>query len=34
MKRHPRDAVTEAYLAFGGPLLGTIGAMAVFGAAM
>lgn len=29
MKRHPRDAVTEAYIAFGGPLLGSIGA-AVF----
>jgi Zn-dependent protease len=26
MKRHPRDAVTEAYMAYGGPLLGTIGA--------
>jgi Zn-dependent protease len=26
MKRHPRDAVTEAYVAFGGPLLGTMGA--------
>lgn len=33
MKRHPRDAVTEAYLAIGGPVLGTIGAIAVFGAA-
>jgi Zn-dependent protease len=29
MKRHPRDAATEAYIAFGGPLLGSIGA-AVF----
>lgn len=29
MKRHPRDAVTEAYIAFGGPLLGSVGA-AVF----
>lgn len=28
MKRHPRDAVTEAYIAFGGPLLGSIGAVA------
>jgi Zn-dependent protease len=28
MKRHPRDAVTEAYIAFGGPLLGSIGAAA------
>ncbi|MFC0216655.1 site-2 protease family protein [Paenibacillus chartarius] len=27
MKRHPRDAATEAYIAFGGPLLGTIGAV-------
>lgn len=26
MKKHPRDAETEAYLAFGGPLLGTLGA--------
>lgn len=33
MKRHPRDAVTEAYVAFGGPLLGTAGALAVFAAA-
>ncbi|CAG7633168.1 site-2 protease family protein [Paenibacillus allorhizosphaerae] len=33
MKRHPRDAVTEAYMAYGGPLLGTIGATAVFIAA-
>ncbi|MCS7460818.1 site-2 protease family protein [Paenibacillus doosanensis] len=33
MKRHPRDAVTEAYIAFGGPLLGSIGALAVFGLA-
>jgi len=31
MKRHPRDAVTEAYIAFGGPVLGTIGALLVFG---
>lgn len=28
MKKHPRDAVTEAYIAFGGPLLGSIGALA------
>lgn len=28
LKRHPRDAVTEAYIAYGGPLLGTIGAFA------
>ncbi|MCR8636727.1 site-2 protease family protein [Paenibacillus radicis (ex Xue et al. 2023)] len=33
MKRHPRDAVTEAYIAIGGPVLGTVGALAVFGAA-
>jgi Zn-dependent protease len=33
MKRQPLDAKTEAYIAFGGPLLGTIGAVAVFGAA-
>lgn len=33
LKRHPQDARTEAYLAFGGPLLGTIGATAVFAAA-
>ncbi|GAA3412767.1 site-2 protease family protein [Paenibacillus hodogayensis] len=26
MKRHPRDAVTEAYIAYGGPLIGTLGA--------
>lgn len=30
MKRHPRDAVTEAYIAYGGPLIGTIGATAAF----
>ncbi|MBV6713781.1 site-2 protease family protein [Paenibacillus chitinolyticus] len=30
MKRNPRDAVTEAYIAYGGPLLGTIGATAAF----
>ncbi|MDH6426773.1 Zn-dependent protease [Paenibacillus sp. PastH-3] len=33
MKKHPLDAKTEAYVAFGGPILGTIGATAVFGAA-
>jgi Zn-dependent protease len=27
MKRHPRDAETEAYVAFGGPLIGTAGAI-------
>ncbi|MNW23368.1 Peptidase family M50 [compost metagenome] len=30
MRRHPRDAATEAYMAFGGPLWGTVGATAVF----
>ncbi|WP_270169624.1 site-2 protease family protein [Paenibacillus sp. SYP-B4298] len=30
MKRHPKDAATEAYIALGGPLLGTLGAMAVY----
>lgn len=30
LKRHPRDAATEAYIAFGGPLLGTVGAIAVY----
>lgn len=33
MKKQPLDAQTEAYIAFGGPILGTIGATAVFGAA-
>ncbi|WP_282937102.1 site-2 protease family protein [Paenibacillus sp. RC67] len=33
MKRHPRDAVTEAYLAFGGPILGSVGALVAFGLA-
>ncbi|MDQ0193101.1 site-2 protease family protein [Paenibacillus wynnii] len=33
MKRRPLDAKTEAYIAFGGPVLGTLGAVAVFGAA-
>lgn len=32
MRRHPRDAQTEAYLAMGGPVLGTVGALAVFAA--
>lgn len=27
MKRHPRDAETEAYIAMGGPVLGSIGAL-------
>lgn len=30
MKRHPRDAVTEAYIAYGGPFIGTLGATAAF----
>jgi Zn-dependent protease len=30
LKRNPRDAVTEAFVAFGGPLLGTVGAVAAF----
>jgi Zn-dependent protease len=30
MKKHPRDAATEAYIAFGGPILGTVGALASF----
>jgi Zn-dependent protease len=30
MKKHPRDAVTEAYIAFGGPILGTLGALVTF----
>ncbi|WP_258881455.1 site-2 protease family protein [Paenibacillus sp. sptzw28] len=30
LKRNPRDAVTEAYIAIGGPLVGTIGAAAAF----
>lgn len=36
MKRHPRDAQTEAYIALGGPLLGTVGALLayVLGAAL
>lgn len=34
MKKQPRDAVTEAYIAFGGPLLGTLGAVACYGLAM
>jgi Zn-dependent protease len=28
MKKQPQDAATEAYLAFGGPIIGTIGALA------
>jgi Zn-dependent protease len=30
MKKHPRDAATEAYIAFGGPILGTAGALTAF----
>ena len=30
MKRHPRDAATEAYIGIGGPVLGSIGALAAF----
>lgn len=30
MKKHPRDAVTEAYIAIGGPVLGTVGALGAF----
>lgn len=33
MKRQPLDARQEAYVAFGGPILGSIGAVVVFGAA-
>jgi len=31
MKKMPQDAVTEAYIAYGGPLLGTIGALVSYG---
>ncbi|HEY0073499.1 MAG TPA: site-2 protease family protein [Abditibacteriaceae bacterium] len=31
MKENPRDALTEAYIGYGGPLLGTIGAVATWG---
>lgn len=31
MKRLPQDAKTEAYIAYGGPLLGTIGAVICYG---
>jgi Zn-dependent protease len=30
LKRNPRDAETEAFVAFGGPLVGTIGAVSAF----
>jgi Zn-dependent protease len=31
LKENPRDALTEAYIGYGGPLLGTIGAVATWG---
>lgn len=31
MRRHPRDAATEAYIALGGPIIGTLGALVVLG---
>ncbi|OYD06576.1 site-2 protease family protein [Paludifilum halophilum] len=34
MKRQPRDAVTEAYIAYGGPLVGSLGALACYGLAV
>ncbi|MFC4765840.1 site-2 protease family protein [Effusibacillus consociatus] len=34
MKKQPADAETEAYIAYGGPLIGTVGAVLVLGAAM
>lgn len=34
MQRAPRDVETEAYIAFAGPFLGTIGAFAVYGWAL
>jgi Zn-dependent protease len=30
MKKHPRDAVTEAYIAIGGPVIGTAGAFVFY----
>src|SRR5690606_6293670 len=30
LERHPRNAATEAYIALGGPLLGSIGAFASY----
>jgi Zn-dependent protease len=33
MKKNPQDAKTEAYIAMGGPILGTLGAMGVFAVA-
>lgn len=34
MKQHPRDAATEAYVAIGGPVLGTVGALVLYGVAL
>lgn len=34
MKKQPSDAVTEAYIAFGGPLIGTLGALLCYGLAV
>lgn len=34
LKRHPKDAVTEAYIGIGGPLLGTVGALACYAIGM
>jgi Zn-dependent protease len=31
MKRQPSDAATEAFIAYGGPLMGTLGALACYG---
>lgn len=31
MKKHPTDAVTEAFIGIGGPILGTLGGVAAFG---
>lgn len=33
LKQQPKDAETEAFIAYGGPLIGSLGALAVFGAA-
>lgn len=34
MKRQPQDAATEAYIAYGGPFVGSIGALACYGLAV
>lgn len=34
LKRNPRDAATEAYIGIGGPLLGTVGALACYAIGM